>query len=567
VWVVILQPQLKEAIPIGQRYEMTAVRKGHYAVDPRLASVHEPIRLAHRPRSLDGLRVMLFDNGKLSSRIGTHGALFDILEEELAARYRDLEVIKYSHDLLVDSVEDLAPITAGVVESGAQVVIFALCDFGVSQLNVKLAADLEARGICTSLVCHGVGLRQAASRAVQLVPGLPLTVLDAPRWASRGEVEADARRIFGEIVGGLVEPEAALNKRFSRLGIQGPVGPDPSGLIALGDEDPTEEFTRIMFDSGLGDGLPLVAPFPERVQAMLDLAEVAGDSIVWPPIYPRESPVTAREVATLAVMAGCRPSSFRVVLAAYRAMAAPEFRVFQAAITTHAAGTLVLVSGPAAKEMGLEAGQGCLGPGHPVNATVGRAVALSYSFCLGATLGIDLSLQGSPAEYSYCCAEDIENSPWPGLHAEVMGPNATTVTVLKCEGPHSVMDNVSTTPERLLTSIASTASTLGSNNSYAPGAQTVVFLNLEHARIIASAGWKKEDVRRFLFETVRHHPSELENRVAPTLWPSWFSGLARIPVVQRAEDFIVVVAGAPGQTSQVALPWGSYSRGVTVSLL
>jgi hypothetical protein len=544
---------------------LTSPKKIYRVIDPRPAWSDAVVSLAERPRSLDGKKVLLFDNGKLTPKLGQYEGLFDALTQHLHQRYPGAETVRLTRDLLVEDVVDLAPIADEVVALGVAGVIFALNDFGVSQLNVKLASELETVGIPTSLICYGVGFRQAASRAAQLIPGLPLTLVTSPRWASRTQVVKEAMSLADEIVDGLTGSVELLRDRFLKLPITVTASPEATGFIEISGDDPTREFTAIMTASGLGDGLPLMAPFPQLVEAMLAAAEVEGESEVWPPAYPRPTPVTAREVATLAVMAGCSPRWFRVVLAAYRAMAAPEFRVFQAAITTHAAGTLVLVSGPATKELELAHGPGCLGPGYPANATIGRAVALSYTFCLGARLGIDLSLQGSPAEYSYCCAEDLDGSPWPGLHSELIGTDATTVTVLKCEGPHSVMDNVSMSPESLLTSIASVASTLGSNNCYNPLAQTVVFLNLDHARLIASAGWSKDDARRFLFERVRHNREVVEAKFASRPWPRWFRGLQDIPVVTRPEDFLLVVAGGPGQTSQVAIPWG-YSRGVTVRL-
>ena len=97
-------------------------------------------------------------------------------------------------------------------------------------------------------------------------------------------------------------------------------------------------------------------------------------------------------------------------------------------------------------------------------------------------------------------------------------------------------------------------------------AQTVVFLNLDHARLIASAGWSKDDARRFLFEVVRHKREVVEEKFASRPWPKWFKGLQTVPVVTRPEDFLLVVAGGPGQTSQVAIPWG-HSRGATVRLV
>jgi hypothetical protein len=275
--------------------------------------------------------------------------------------------------------------------------------------------------------------------------------------------------------------------------------------------------------------------------------------------------VLARDVAAVAAMAGCRPECFWVVVAAYRAMARPEFRLFQAAVTTHPSGTLVLVSGDRAAACGIESGPGCLGPGFPANATIGRAVALAYRVFLNAVPGgYDLTRQGSPAEYSYCCAENVAASPWPGLHVDAGHPDGTTVTVLKCEGPRNVLDNLSMTPTDLLDSVADTMTGIAANNAFNPNSQTAVFLNPEHAAIVASAGWSKSDVREYLRERARVEAARLTGRGSLPKWPRWFASLERIPIVRSADDILVVVAGGAGPQSQVALPWG-LSRAVTVA--
>ena len=63
--------------------------------------------------------------------------------------------------------------------------------------------------------------------------------------------------------------------------------------------------------------------------------------------------------SAIAVAAGCEPRWYPVVLAAYRAMAEPPFRLAQAAITTNPSGTLVLVSGPASDELDIASRAGC----------------------------------------------------------------------------------------------------------------------------------------------------------------------------------------------------------------
>ncbi len=77
---------------------------------------------------------------------------------------------------------------------------------------------------------------------------------------------------------------------------------------------------------GLGDGLPLVPPTAERVDAML--ATAAGDpDEVLTTLLPRAGIVTRRVVAINAVLAGCPPETFPVVLTAIRALAAPEMNL------------------------------------------------------------------------------------------------------------------------------------------------------------------------------------------------------------------------------------------------
>ncbi len=534
-------------------------------VDPRPPAGPRSGRPARRPESLSEGRVLLWDNGKLDPGFGKYRAVFDVLRGRLTAAFADLVIEERTQDLLVGGLDRLDGLVAELAAHRPAGVIFALCDTGVSQPTVILAARLEAAGIPTSLVCQGIGLRVAAATAAAILPGLPMAGITAIRTATYEMIAAEAEAIAPAVIAGLTDSEPRLMERFAGLRVAEPVAGAASGFLEVDGDDPTLAFTETMAACGLGDGFPLVVPTPKRVEALLTAAGLAPDDQVWPAVPPRAVPITARQVAAVAVMAGCRPEWMPVVLAAYRAMAVPEFRLFQAAITTHPSGTLVLVSGPAAARFGLASGPGCLGPGFPANAAIGRAVALSYSFLLGARPGgSDLTLQGSPAEYAYCVAENLAESPWPGLHVELAGPDVTTVTVLKCEGPHNVLDNFSTTPQSLLGSVASTAATLGGNNAYNP-AQTVVFLNPEHARIIADAGWTRRDVQDFLFDAARHDRERLRGRGIAPIWPAWFHAALRVPVARCAEDFLVVVAGGGGPQSQVAIPWG-YSRGITVPL-
>lgn len=526
-----------------------------YVIDPRMRR-SPGAQLAPRIGSLEGKRVALLDNGKVRPEFGHLEALFDELCDRLVASRVESVATERAELLHFDAPE--IQLLASDISSRVDGVIIGVADTGVSAPSIMLAAALEALGIPTTVICQGIGQSVSQVMAGQLVPGVPLVVLDTWRLSSYEDVRSASTTIWSEVVNALTKDRAEFERTYEEDGST----PAAMGPIGLPSGDINTWFTDAMREDGYGDGMPLIAPTLTKVESMLTAMGVEdGGTVIWDPIPPRAVPVLAQDVAALAVMAGCSHEVGRIVLTAFQCMAEPEFRLFQAAITTHPSGTLVFVSGPETEAVGIASGYGCLGPGNYANAAVGRAVALSYSFLLGMRPGAgDLSLQGSPAEYSYCAAENLSESPWEGINNDYSAANGTTVTVLKCEGPHNVLDNTSTTAESLLTSVADTASSLGGNNLYNQRAQTVVFLNPEHAHIVAQSGWSKHDAQMFLFETARRRKSDLVGRGIVTQWDPWVGEC--VPIARTPEDILIVVAGAPGPQSQVAIPWG-YSRGVT----
>src|SRR5438034_9490935 len=111
----------------------------------------------------------------------------------------------------------------------------------------------------------------------------------------------------------------------------------------------------------------------------------------------------------------------------------------------------MVVNGPARERLGLNAGMGALGPGARANMTIGRALRLVLSLTGGAIPGrLDRSTMGNPAKLGLCVAENEEGSPWEPLHVERgFSPDASTVTVLAADGPLSISDHRSKTPEEL----------------------------------------------------------------------------------------------------------------------
>ena len=75
-------------------------------------------------------------------------------------------------------------------------------------------------------------------------------------------------------------------------------------------------------------------------------------------------------------MAGCQPEYFPVVVAALEAMFDPAFNLHTVLTSTGGAALCVIVSGPLAAEIGMNARHNALGPGNRANATIGRALRL-----------------------------------------------------------------------------------------------------------------------------------------------------------------------------------------------
>ncbi len=306
------------------------------------------------------------------------------------------------------------------------------------------------------------------------------------------------------------------------------------------------------------DGLPIVPPTEERVAAMLGGRDPEQSLGAMPPLWRQ---ATLEKLAVNAVMAGCLPEYFPVIVAAVEAMLEPAFNLYGVQATTHPVAPLLILNGPYGREIGVHAGSGCFGPGFRANATIGRAVRLILMNVGGAWPGrYDMATQGSPAKFSYCIAENEEASPWEPLR------KGDAVTVFGGEPPHNVNDHVSTTASGILTTVADTAVSLGSNVGwYFSQSQLLVVLGPEHARTIADDGFGRADVQRFLFEHARLPLGTLRlgGMWGMHDWPRWMNATsdpaALMPQVPSPEDILVIVAGGSGKHS-VVVPNCTFSR-------
>jgi hypothetical protein len=264
-----------------------------------------------------------------------------------------------------------------------------------------------------------------------------------------------------------------------------------SRRIEVGDmEDPIES----CYERGWSDGLPVVPPTEIRVVRMLagtrrDPGEVLGL------VPPDLQPCTVEKVAVNAVMAGCKPEYLPVVIAAVEAALIDEFCMHGLLATTWFSGPMVIVNGPMARSIGMNSGTNALGQGNRANATIGRALQLVIrNIGGGRPGGVDRSTLGNPGKYTFCFAEDEENSCWESLAVQRgYAAGTSTVTLFAADGVQGVADQKSRDPESLCRTFAASLLPVG-HKKFAMLSDAFIVMSPEHQRVFASANWSKQQV-------------------------------------------------------------------------
>ena len=317
-------------------------------------------------------------------------------------------------------------------------------------------------------------------------------------------------------------------------------------------------------EQGWTDGLPVVPPTEDLVRRML-LAYGEDPALSLGVIQPRNAKVTMEKLAVNAVMAGCRPEYFPVVVAAVKAVLQKEFNVAGVSATTGGATPAIIVNGPVVKELGINGDAGCFGPGYRPNAAIGRAVRLAIRNLGGLIPGeMDKATLALPARYTLCFSENVDRSPWEPRHVELgYDPSASIITVAGIRGIHIVMENTVSTGIGVLQTIVGNMKGAAVSNycQIGTGTQIVLVLCPEHAEDIHASGLSKADVREFIYQNARMPIHQLEGigHYGNRNWPLWIDQTnpnTLVPIALSPDDIVVVVAGGDGRHSAWLSGWG-----------
>ncbi len=214
------------------------------------------------------------------------------------------------------------------------------------------------------------------------------------------------------------------------------------------------EINRLFLLRGWSDGLPIILPTPERVEKMLEGTDYAPEDVI-ATLKPLDGQATVEKLAVNAVMAGCRPEHFPFLIAAVSALTSNGFDQLGPATTTGYETHMMLISGPAARQIDLNSGTGTLGRGVHGNAALGRAFHLAVQNIGGSVPGVtDMSNHGNPGEFAMCAVENNDANPWSPIHMTEGYPELSNVVNVAAVGSVVQIIHIGITNEELLDRVA-----------------------------------------------------------------------------------------------------------------
>lgn len=320
-------------------------------------------------------------------------------------------------------------------------------------------------------------------------------------------------------------------------------------------------YIMAQLDSPTSDGLPVVPPTASAVAEFVEMSGLPADEILGR-FRPAESEVTVRQLATVGVMAGCKPSYMKVLVATAKALMDEEFDVWGVACSTKGSAPLVIINGPVREEIELNCRTNVFGPSFRANATIGRAVRLMIlNFGKAYPNDLDKATLGHSGRFSCCIGEDEEASPWTPVHVERgFAANDSTVTVFGGESMRLINIHYNTAEAVLagVLDVLSSISIYNNHNLIGRMPHVLVFAK-EHRDLLHASGWTKQSIREFLYENA-FLPEE-QVRIA--------DGAADGPVrvLDRPEDVMIVAAGGhAGRFAGLIPGWSWQSQPVTVKI-
>ena len=323
------------------------------------------------------------------------------------------------------------------------------------------------------------------------------------------------------------------------------------------------------------DELPIIPPTVEKVEAFLRHTRRAPTERI--AVLPQANlEATPWNIAANAVMAGCRPDSMPLLIAAVEAIGDNTYNLNNIG-TTWGALPFLLVNGPDLKRFGIETGGQLVSRGE--NRALGRALGLIVKNIAGYKLGRNyMGTFGYPM--SFVIAEDDRENPWAPYRVEHgFGREDTTVTAcgtVTWGWPPAIYGTPDKTAAQTALEFLSLELTkkpclarLAERGPNGFRNMITVMLAPPVARSLAAEGYSKQQIREYLYEHARVSYRELEfvlkyghseaftipDAVERGLYPREYLGSEDrlLRVVPDPEMIDIVVCGDPNRNRVMVL--------------
>ena len=334
-------------------------------------------------------------------------------------------------------------------------------------------------------------------------------------------------------------------------------------FILFNERDDWNTGNTLLYENRLTDGLPVVLPTMESIENMT--RSVSNQTQSYGKLPPGRREITPANVAYHAVMAGCKPEEFPIVLTAVVAALDPKFNLLGIQTTTGTTTTAVVVHGPIIEKLGMNSKANCLGPGNRANACIGRAVRLALTNLGAAYPGImDMATMGQPGKYTFCFAESTQQYLVPffsvrkGLQSE-----RSAITIIGVSGTIEVYD-MSAKPESVLETLAGSIKICGNVSStleYMGSGELFILLPPEIVELLDHGAWTLEKIQQFIFEQAAIPADQFSKDIQQRLTKKF------VPVAKSPEHIHPIVTGGVGAKITCLQTWAGGTDSITMPII
>ena len=387
------------------------------------------------------------------------------------------------------------------------------------------------------------------------------------------EIRAKADQSFPEIL------RMATQWKPLRTEIPG-LGKPPYPAERIRFKGTYSSLSKMFYERKWSLGLPIVPPTPEAVAEMLKGTSRKPEEVVWV-VPPRMGQLTVELVATLGVMAGCKPEHMPLMLAIAKAVSHPDYDWRGSTTTTAPTTPIIIINGPILDELGIAYSTGALGGEQPANIALGYFLNLVGDIVGGSIPpDPDKSTLGSREDLvAVVLGENEKQNPWKQSYAVEHGfkPTDNVVTAFSAYMGTNNTDHTSVKGTQLLNTLSLGAAAIACGitscftqyeKPYAVDNRVkfvFFFLAPEHADTI----YKDFPTKRAVQEYVVKKAVAPYWSYAPEICtvPKEFGPYdenTMIPRFTAPQQVHIVVSGGPGKQSQIWPPFTTVMRPVLV---